>query len=335
MKKTVFTSVLKYCLNITIGILILGFLFTRVPVKDVAQVISRSKPQLFLLSLLIGVVSIAFTTLRWQVLLRYVGYRYNFMFLLKLGFISLFFNIYVPSGLAGDFARVMMLLKGKKFEDRKLAISNITASVITDRVSGMVGLLFLATMSLFFYYRILADSRIIFIFLLAGIIIILIFLVLFSRRVQRFFKNMLKFNSKFLDFIKNTFKDLIDALHIYRKNYSVFIKVIPISILSHLCVILYFYTLSRSVEVDISFLKFVVFVPIIEIVASIPLSFGGVGIREAATILLFGLQGVPASVAMSISLLSFALILILGLFGGITFLADFMVNKKPLYEQHG
>lgn len=314
-------SYLKYALNVGISLLILAFIFSKVPFVQVLNVIKSSRLHLFFLSVIVGILSILVSAWRWRVLLGYLGYKYDLSLLSRLAFMTLFFNIYIPSGVVGDVARVAILPVDKNSkEERKVHLSKIAASVVTDRIVGMMGLMLLAFIGFVFCYRLLLNSKILFIFGLFTFGLIAVFLILFSRRTQVFLKKAFAFPLKILTPVKIALKNVMEALSIYRENYSVFNKVIPISILAQLCVVSYFFLLAQSISVDISFLKLLAFVPLIEFVASIPISLGGVGIRDTATILLFSTEGISATEAMSISLLSFVMILLLGAMGGIFFL---------------
>jgi uncharacterized membrane protein YbhN (UPF0104 family) len=55
-------------------------------------------------------------------------------------------------------------------------------------------------------------------------------------------------------------------------------------------------------------------------VFTLPISFGSLGIREAAFILVYGLFGVPAEIALSVSFFNLAGILLNSLVGGVVML---------------
>lgn len=320
---------LRYALNTGISLLILIFLFTKVPLERIVAIVRHSKAHLFFLSVFVGALSIFIITLRWQVLLKYLGYKYDLNLLSKLVFMALFFNVYLPGGIAGDVIRVAILPeeKGSK-EEKKIRLSRITASVVTDRIVGMIGLMFLAFIGFVFCSRLLLNSRMLPVFGLITCGIFVIFFILFSRRTQAFIKKIFAFPLRILSPVKDVLKNVMDALFIYRKNYSVFSKVIPLSIVAHMCVVGYFFLLAQSIGVNINFLKLLVFVPLIEVIASIPISVGGAGIRETATILLFSTEGIPAAEAMSVSLLSSVVVLLLGMVGGLLFLRRRIGHNK-------
>lgn len=320
---------LRYALSVGLSLLILIFLFTNVPVRQVINVIRSSRAHLFFLSVLVGALSMLVNAFRWRILLRYLGYKYDLNLLSRMTFMTLFFNIYLPGGVAGDVVRVAILPEDKSSkEERKIHLSRVAASVITDRIVGMIGLMLLAFIGFVFCYSLLLNSRILIVFGLISFGLIVVFLILFSRRIQVFVKKIFDFPLRILSAIKAALKNVKNALLVYRENYSVFGKVIPLSIFAHLCVVGYFFLLAKSIDVNINFLKLLMFVPLIEFIAAIPISVGGVGIRDTATILLFSTEGIPVAEAMSISLLSFVVILVLGGIGGFFFFCRHKDNNK-------
>lgn len=313
---------LKFGLTIVISLSVLLFLFTKVPFEQIIAIVKRSQIQFFVLSVFVAALSVVVNAIRWQVLLKYLGYKYGLNLLSRLSFITFFLNIYVPVAIAGDVMRVAILPadeKGSK-EDKNFHLTRVTASVVTDRLVGMAGIMILAFIGLFFCYKLLLNSKILPIFGLTAFGIVTGFLVLFSRRIQNIIKRVFNLPVRILSPIKNALKEVSESLFVYRDNYSVFKKVIPISILSQLCVVLYFYLLAISIDVEINFAILLLFVSIIEFVSTIPISFGGIGIREAATIIMFSSAGIKAPEAMTVSLLSFVVIMIVGAAGGFIYL---------------
>ena len=312
---------LRYGLHVGISLLILAFLFTRVPFKRIAFIIGHSRLYLFFLSFLIGILSIYINALRWRILLKCLGYKYDLKLVLKVTFMGLFFNIYLPGGVIGDVTRIAVLPgSGDPEEVRKDHLTKVTASVVTDKFAGLAGLMLLAFTGFLFVYKFLLNSGILIVFGSVAFAVSIIFFTLFSRRTQRFIKKIFAFPLKILSPVKAVLKEVTEVLFVYRDNYSVFNKVIPLSVFGHLCVVCYFFLLARSIDVNISFLMLLAFVPVIEFVSTLPISVGGAGVREVATILLFSSAGIPAVKSMSVSLLSFVIVLLLGAIGGFFYL---------------
>lgn len=315
------TSYWRYALNVVISLCILVFIFTRVPFEQIVEIVRQSRPDLFLLAFVAGVFSLLISAWRWQILLRYLEYRYDLKTLSKLSFMAFFYNNFLPGGVAGEVARVAMLPEDKNLTmDRQTHLTRITATVVTDRVVGMIGIMLLAFFGFLFSRHLLANSKIMLLFGLLTFGILSVFAVLFSRRIQLWVKTVFAYPLRILSPVQNIFRDVTESLFVYRDNYTVFIKVIPLSIAANFWVVVYFFLLARAIEIPIGFFRLLVFVPFIEFISTIPISLSGVGIREAMTILLFASEGFTAAQAIAVSLLTFVILLMLGAVGGILFL---------------
>ncbi len=85
----------------------------------------------FGLAFAIGFVSLISTFLRWHVLVRAVGLPFRLADAMRLGFIGLFFNTFLPGAVGGDAIKAWFLAKEQN--RRTLAV----ATVIMDRVIAL------------------------------------------------------------------------------------------------------------------------------------------------------------------------------------------------------
>ena len=75
------------------------------------------------------------------------------------------------------------------------------------------------------------------------------------------------------------------------------------------------YLLSVGMGQQIPFLAFFLFIPLTVLFTMIPISISGLGIRESAFVLFFGLVGVQPGVATALSLLWFVTVSFASLIG--------------------
>ncbi len=66
---------------------------------------------------------------------------------------------------------------------------------------------------------------------------------------------------------------------------------------------------------------FFLFVPLLAVIVSLPISFNGIGVREGAGIVLFGLVGVSRAQAFSLQFTTYLVAVAVSLLGGVVFLA--------------
>ena len=78
--------------------------------------------------------------------------------------------------------------------------------------------------------------------------------------------------------------------------------------------------LGRTLQIPNPFLDYLTVFPIILSVASLPLTPGGLGVREGAAVVLLGAAGVASSQALPLSLMVYLATLGWSLFGGVIFL---------------
>ena len=88
-----------------------------------------------------------------------------------------------------------------------------------------------------------------------------------------------------------------------------------------------FYVLSYAAGVRINAIHFYILVPIISVIALLPISMAGLGIREASSKYFFSAVGMSGEIAVAISLLSFSIIVLLALAGGFVYVIT-LFNRR-------
>jgi len=86
--------------------------------------------------------------------------------------------------------------------------------------------------------------------------------------------------------------------------------------------------LADGLGQHIPFLAFLIFIPLIVLFSMLPISISGLGIREGAFVLFFGLIGVKPELATAISLAWFITITTAGIWG----LIEYIRYKKELVD---
>jgi uncharacterized membrane protein YbhN (UPF0104 family) len=78
-----------------------------------------------------------------------------------------------------------------------------------------------------------------------------------------------------------------------------------------------FFVTSKAFGLDLGIIYFLILVPIIMMIALIPITIAGAGTREAAAVYFFSLVGINKSIGLGMSLLNLAFTIFIGLLGGI------------------
>jgi hypothetical protein len=94
------------------------------------------------------------------------------------------------------------------------------------------------------------------------------------------------------------------------------------SLLIHLMTALIAWSLAQAVASRFEFLHAFLLVPPVILVATIPISIAGWGVRESALVLAFSYAGLPESDGLIVSVLLGGVLLLVGIVGGLVWLAS-------------
>jgi uncharacterized membrane protein YbhN (UPF0104 family) len=114
-------------------------------------------------------------------------------------------------------------------------------------------------------------------------------------------------------------RDVYNSIYWFGRQ-RLFIEVLIISFWVQSARIIMHYFLALALGCTVPVVYFFLFVPIIAIIASLPISLGGIGMREQTGVLLFAMAGMAGSDAFAMEFLAFVVAVLSGLPGGILFI---------------
>jgi uncharacterized membrane protein YbhN (UPF0104 family) len=237
--------------------------------------------------------------------------------------IGFFFNNFLPTIIGLDVVRAVYVSQsyGRRAE--------CFASVMSEKAIGLLAILLLGVC--FFPPFITQDRFTIYIFLsLLGLTLLFVGGIFFFPHRRRLKPLARLFRFRLLSGIAERAKRLYDALYYYRNRKSVVAKTLLISLLYQLILITIFFLIGRALLVSIPYHYYLAFIPVINIGSMIPLTPNGIGIRESLCMYLFGLAAVESSISILISIIYFAVALLVSLCGAVLFMVGF---RKPLREE--
>ncbi len=269
--------ILAVALKLLVSGSLLYFVFTRAGADKVMETLSNIEPLWFASSAGIFITMMFIGSIRWGLLLPD---HFSLRRLFPLYMTGAFFNIFLPGLVGGDVVKVYYLYRETQKGTEALA------SVFMDRYLGYTGLMILGIMAYPFGFHAFSGTWIT--PLLPGIVAIFIItsLIIFLARPGGRFKSVSK---------------LHNYLNSYLNNKDTLAKAIGISITVHILSSTSVWCIATGLGVHIPLTTLFVFVPVIATLAALPISISGIGIREAAFVLLFGTQGISAEVATAIS----------------------------------
>jgi len=304
---------LYLALRILASGLLLALLLWRVDLAQLSDLFSSVRFWPLSVALVAWFCHLLLLNERWRRLLLAQGINLSYSRLLIYYMISFFFNNFLPAGLGMDVTRTVYVAKEKKRG------SEVFASVLTERVLGMVGILIFALGALVFYLN-TSEGRIFALLVVSIMAFTAVFIALFLRRG---FLPGIRRRVAAIRILKlgERAKQFYEALQLYRKRLRSVLCVIGISLFVQGFLVLLNYAAGLSLGLDLPLYSHLVYIPVISIIAIIPISINGIGVREWGYVFLFGLVGLSSGEALSLSLLFFAVGVVGSLSGGIAFLA--------------
>lgn len=295
--------------RVAISTILLALFFYFIGFEKILNEISKTVLSLFIIAIAIENIGVFLSAKRWQIILREKKINLKFGETLCLYYIGSFFNTMMPSSFGGDVIKAYKL--GKSTD----AIYSFS-SVILDRISGLIGVTMIASISIIFFHSRLPSNVI-----LISLFIILSFISLFLLAVKTripekvidiLFSRWQK-PRKFFNGVMKTFKEY--------KGKKMWAYIILFSVIYHIMLVINNYILALSLNINIEFFYFLIFIPVSQILVALPVSIQGFGVREGSYSMLFSSVGVDYSSAFSIGFLNQIVKVITSIIGGVVYVA--------------
>lgn len=284
----------RWAVRLALGGAVLGYLVWKTEWRPLVELFRQAEPWGWCLALVLYAgVQMGLSSSRWRVLAEPLGFRAPWLQFFKLYYVGLFFNLFLPTSMGGDVVRAWTLAGAK--ERRAQAFW----SVISDRLSGLVALAVLACLATLLYDRPLPLWIPLTVWGLAGGLVggyaLLPWLGRFSPRL----------------------KAAAESLSVSRAHWRGWLLALGISVAVQSASVVQIALMGRSLGLDVPLLGYAVVVPLVSLLCMLPLSVGGMGVREGSLILLLAPFGVKEAGALALGLSWFAMNLVMGLAGGL------------------
>ena len=222
-----------------------------------------------------------------------------------------FFSLVLPTGVGGDVVRMFELSQ----DSRQTAAA--ISSVLVDRFLGLFVLFALALLALAIggYEMVSYQERIVIGLAFVGCVIG-VALLLQRTWIESWGRRLGV--DKLLGRIK-ILSELYQSIHLY--GYAALLRATAASLVFNLLLIVTNYLLGLAVGIDLSIWYYFLFIPIISALLMVP-SIGGLGVREAGYVFLFGQAGVPSQQGLALALAFDMTLLLAGLIGAILYIIE-------------
>jgi uncharacterized membrane protein YbhN (UPF0104 family) len=292
-------------------VVIAAVLISRVQLGDVLPHRNAGNTVLVAGALAFTFLGIVLSAFRWQRVLATLDVSAPLLRLTRHYLASLFVGNFLPSTVGGDVLRITRL--GAETGDSAAPF----ASVVLERMSGWIVLPGLTFAGLLINPTLRQQGRATAV--AAGVgaaTLVALGAVLFAAGHPRVGRRVSGAEG---------WRRFTGAIHLgvdrFRRRPQLALNVIAASVVYQLCVLVSVFLAGKALDIDVGFTAILAFFPIVAIVQTLPVTIGGLGVREGALYLFLHPLGVTTAQAISLGVLVYALTLIISLAGAPAFAA--------------
>jgi uncharacterized membrane protein YbhN (UPF0104 family) len=289
-------------LIVSAGLLL--YLSRRVDFREIGRFLAEADAWLLTLAFALYLAGQALSAIKWRRLATAVGFRASPSRFVAYYFIGMFFNAFGFGTLGGDVIRALYLAgSGGR---RGLALN----TVVADRASGLLLLLAVALGSLLLFHHYQLPAAIYW-----GVVASSAVLLGSWRLLPRVLPLFLG--------PENRLRLLVERdLAPYWNDVRLLVDVGVLSIAFHLSQIAVMVILTQALGVGVPWSYCFVFGPLVNIMAAVPVSLNGLGVREGGYVYFLAHVGVPRDSAVAFALVWFGVVMLAGAVGGLVYLFD-------------
>lgn len=309
---------LMFLLRAVVSIGLMAYLvFVTVPEEqrfDILKLFTRIDLAYLSIAILLVFADRTLSAWKWLMLLRVRNPEAKALPVIQVFFVTSFLGYLLPSSIGGDALRIYSY--GRVQKD----LASSAGSVVLDRAYGTLGMLLLGAVSLLLATDVpipWTDALLIYA-AAAGVLVTV--LLLSSRHVHRLLERLGGLERG--GAIKSKLLRLTEAFSSFVAEKMRLVQVFSFSLGVQVLRVLIVMFLGMSLGLRLDMWLYFAYVPIITAITFLPISLGGLGVRELLFVHFFATAsiGVPESTCISLSLLYFTMGIVATIPGAIIYL---------------
>lgn len=302
-------QLLNFGFRIIVSLSILALLISRINVNGIVTHLKTIDPNFLILAIVFFILYICTWALRWHVFIRDTQVPISYLETIRTLLIGFALSLFLPSSVGADVGRTLDLARTKV---QKVAI---LSTVLMDRMVGLIAVVGCAVVALAVAGHRYVTLDILVVIIATAFVLGASWRFFFHVPFMNRFKGLLEIHSITRRFSRKI-RDIYKTLYFMQKKRKLFITAIVISVITSLFEILSVLMLSYAIGDRFNSVYFFIFMPIIWVILVIPISIGGLGLREAVFVFFFTQIGMTSEHAITVSLLYYALYTVTGIIGG-------------------
>jgi hypothetical protein len=296
-------------LRIVVSVGLLWWVLDHAQLGSLVDQISSARIEWLVAAFAVCTLGVVFGAWRWQILVASQGRRVTVPYLFGSYMIGLLFNNFLPSTIGGDVVRAA----GAKRKGGGTLTEHLTV-VLVERMIGLFATLTFGGLAALTGVAGEVDPRIPWILGAALLVSMAGIYLAISRKVRRRLHPLvarLPFK-----FVRETLAKMLDSFELFSQARGTLVANFVLSLVFQLLLIVHFWLIQLAFGQSVSFLTYLVVVPLVFCVMMVPIGINGLGVREGAFVWLMKNAGMDPAAALAISLASYAIAVGQGLLGG-------------------
>ena len=306
-------TVLLLTAKVVVSLLLFGWLFRRVQWAQIGPALGHADRSWVAAAAVVLFASHLLASYQWGRLLRAAGIELPFWKVAAYYHVGLFFNNFLPANVGGDFARTLDASRTGSSR------ANALSTVILDRLIGTValgGVAVVSTLPAINRYHLAAAYAGVVAFFVGAVVLLRAML---EPRVLAALERVLARIG--LSRLSPALDRLSESLVEFRNRKRLLLELLSVALVVQIMRIGVHILFARALGLHVDAAYFFLFVPLLAVIVSLPISLNGIGVREGAGILLFGMVGLDRASAFALQFGTYLVAVGVSLIGGLVFLA--------------
>jgi uncharacterized protein (TIRG00374 family) len=303
------TEYIGRALQAVISVSLITIVITQAGFSSILEKMKDVELTLFVFGFCLVLTQTMLAAIRWHMILQHLDIFLTRFVCIRTYFCAMFFNQLLPASLGGDIFKFLRVHNRGHGKDKALV------AVLSERLFSIMSIVLMAVPALVIsvmggYENVFYLGLALIAFTIGAIVLTLSMAGLSDDwRFRRIFRSI---------------GSVAEILKIHIRDMRLSIAAIGLSIVIQSMTVIYVVVMVKSMEVDADPFVVAAMVPFIFLVASLPISLAGWGIREGAMVYGLGIANVNGSTALVVSIMLGLHLLFVGLLGGVVW----------LYERH-
>ena len=281
---------IKNFLRVIVSLTLLIVLLFYIDLQEIRRYTPDIISPAILIALAAALAQIIMTSWRWQYLLNVVGVVLPLRLIIRTNVVGIISNIVLLNVIGGLVARAGMLAQ------RGVEIHSVLSTSILER---LVIVIVLSVMSLggvaYLGFGLQTHSNIAFRVIAGGALLLVIVLLVLNYALPLLGGR--------LSWVKEKLLSTWQEIRIQARNFRAMAMTFALTAISQILLVVVGMALAYSTDYTVPLWECALILPLVALISSLPITIGGLGLREASAVVLLGALGISSEQALMISVL--------------------------------